>query len=139
MSGPRGEGGVLRVVLGGGGGAYGRSQGGAGGRIDTDLLIDSTGTDNLPGLLARRGRVRRFITPAFPSSRDKDFPCRFTRAGTPLSSEYGRWKTVKARLWPWLSGEIHSNVSSCSLCARKRKRWFIPEVRVERERPLSRP
>ena len=37
-----------------------------------------------------------------------------------LESEYGTCKTVKARLWPCLPGERHSDCSSCSLLARKR-------------------
>ena len=36
----------------------------------------------------------------------------------PLASEYGTYKTVKARFWPWLSA-IKS--SSCPLFARKRR------------------
>jgi len=35
----------------------------------------------------------------------------------PLSSEYRTYKTVKARFWPWLSGESPHNLVSCSLFA----------------------
>ena len=39
---------------------------------------------------------------------------------TPLSGEYGRYKTVKARFWPWLAGESPQTLSSCPLFVRKR-------------------
>ena len=32
------------------------------------------------------------------------------RSGNPLSSEYGTYKTVEDRLWPWLSGKSPYNV-----------------------------
>ena len=33
------------------------------------------------------------------------------------SPEYGTYKTVKDRFWPWISGESPFTVSSCSLFA----------------------
>jgi len=38
----------------------------------------------------------------------------------PLSREYGRYKTVKDRLWPWLSITIPSTLTSYSVFARER-------------------
>ena len=38
----------------------------------------------------------------------------------PLSSEYGKYKTVKASFWPWFSGKSHQHHLSCSLFDRKR-------------------
>jgi hypothetical protein len=29
-----------------------------------------------------------------------------THLGAPLSREYGTYKTVNARFWPWLAGEV---------------------------------
>ena len=40
--------------------------------------------------------------------------------GGPLSSEDGTYTAVKARFWPWLSGESHQNLARCSLFARTR-------------------
>ena len=40
----------------------------------------------------------------------------------PLPSEYGTYKTVKARFWSWLSGEGPRHISRCSLFARKQSR-----------------
>jgi hypothetical protein len=39
----------------------------------------------------------------------------------PLSSEYGAYKAVNARFWPWLSGTSLQNMGRFSLYARKRK------------------
>jgi len=44
--------------------------------------------------------------------------------GRPLSSEFGRHKTVNAEFWPWLeplSGKGLYTLSSCSLIARQRR------------------
>ena len=38
-----------------------------------------------------------------------------------VSSEYGTYKTARARCWPWLPGEGPSNLVSESFFARKRK------------------
>jgi len=37
-----------------------------------------------------------------------------------LGPENGIYKTVKARIWPWLSGQSPGNLSSCSLFSRRR-------------------
>jgi len=37
-----------------------------------------------------------------------------------MPSEYGTCRTVKVRIWPWLSGENPQNILSCSLFARQR-------------------
>ena len=51
--------------------------------------------------------------PAVPSARHR--PIR-----SPLPSEHGTYRTVTARLWPWLSGENPQNLLSCPLFARQR-------------------
>ena len=43
------------------------------------------------------------------------------------SSEYGTFKTVKARFWPWFSGKSRLNLVRCSLLARKRTRGLRDE------------
>jgi len=46
----------------------------------------------------------------------------FLGRGTPvpLSSDYGAFKTVKARFWPSLSGTSRQTLSRCPLFARQR-------------------
>ena len=44
-----------------------------------------------------------------------------------MLSEHGTHKTVKARNWPWRSGESPQNLLSCSLFARKRWGTLILE------------
>jgi len=39
---------------------------------------------------------------------------------TAVERELGKQKTVKGRFLPWLSGKSSSNLSSCTLFARKR-------------------
>ena len=43
---------------------------------------------------------------------------------------YGTYQTVKARIWPWLSGESRQNRLSCSLFARH----FSPPLQVRMQR-----
>ena len=53
----------------------------------------------------------------------------------PVSSEYGTYKTVKARFWSWLAGKSPQNVLSCSLFARKR--YLVPRrARIKAHIPL---
>ena len=46
----------------------------------------------------------------------------------PLSSEYGTYKTAKARFWPWLSGTSPQKHVSYSLYTRKRYRSISHQV-----------
>ena len=54
-------------------------------------------------------------------------------APPPLSGERGTYKTVKARFWPWLSGQRRQNLSSCPFLAQQqyapllRLRWGLAE------------
>ena len=45
----------------------------------------------------------------------------------PAAGNYGTYKTVKARFWPWLSGKGRQKLSRCSLFARMR--FKFPPVR----------
>jgi hypothetical protein len=49
--------------------------------------------------------------------------CRASLGGCP-ASEYGTYKTVEARFWPWPSGSNRQKVSVCPLLARKRKAYI---------------
>jgi hypothetical protein len=47
--------------------------------------------------MPRGGEVTGLVCVAF---------CAFLVLEVPLSNECGKYKTVKARLWPWLSGKV---------------------------------
>ena len=44
-----------------------------------------------------------------------------------MLSEFGTYKTVKARVWPWLSGKSSPILLSCSLFARQRQGYLRRE------------
>jgi len=52
-----------------------------------------------------RESVRRVVDPSVSKRASRK----------PLSIEYGTYKTVKARFWPWLVGKSPDNLLSCSL------------------------
>ena len=62
---------------------------------------------------------------------------RGVHSARPLCFEHGTYKTVKARFWPWHSGESPWNVLSCSLFVRKRRYARSGERPCQKSTPLQ--